>query len=94
MSVIVGVISWRLSRQGEVTLSNSESEFVTTSQADQEVVYLGEILNGFGHPQKNPTEIWENNTSCIMMIKNPTNRDRSRDFDVKIHYLRDLVRYS
>ena len=30
--------------------------------------------------------------SCIMMSENPTNRDRSRHVDVKVHYLRDLVR--
>jgi hypothetical protein len=30
--------------------------------------------------------------SCIMMSKNPTNRDRSRHVDVKVHYLRYLVR--
>jgi hypothetical protein len=46
----------------------------------------------FGHPEKKPTEIWEDNTSCIMMSENPTNRDRSRHVDVKVHYLRDLVR--
>jgi hypothetical protein len=27
-----------------------------------------------------------------MMRENPTNRDRSRHVDVKVHYLRDLVR--
>ena len=86
------VISWRSSRQGGVTLSISEAEFVSASQADQEVVYLREFLKDFGHPQKKPTEIWEDNSSCIMMSENPTNRDRSRHVDVKVHYLRDLVR--
>jgi hypothetical protein len=27
-----------------------------------------------------------------LVSKNPTNRDRSRHVDVKVHYLRDLVR--
>ena len=53
--------------------------------------YLRELLKGFGHPQKKPTEIWGDNASCIMMSKNLTNRDRSRHVDVKVHYLRDLV---
>ena len=29
----------------------------------------------FGYTQKKPTEIWEDNASCIMMSENPTNRD-------------------
>ena len=60
-----------------VTLSTREPEFVTVSQSGQEVVYLRELLKGFGHPQKEPTEIWEDNVSCIMMSEKFTNRDRS-----------------
>jgi hypothetical protein len=50
MSLNGGTISWRSSRQGGVTLSNSEVEFVVASQAGQEVVYLRDLLKGFGHP--------------------------------------------
>jgi hypothetical protein len=35
------------------------------------------------------TEMWEDNTSCIMMSENSTNRYRSRHVDVKVHFLRD-----
>jgi len=92
MSLNGGPISWKSSRQGGVTLSSSEAEFVAASQAGQEVVYLRALLRGFGYSQKGATEIWEDNASCIMMSENPTNRDRSRHVDVKVHFLRDLVR--
>jgi hypothetical protein len=94
MSLNGGPISWKSSRQGGVTLSSSETEFVAESQAGQEVVYLRDLLRGFGYTvtQRGPTEIWEVNVSCIMMSENPTNRDRSRHVDVKVHFLRDLVR--
>ena len=85
-------ILWKSSRQVGVTLSSSEAEFVAASQAGQEVVYLRALLRGFGYPQVGATEIWEDNASCIMMSENPTNRDRSRHVDVKVHFLRDLVR--
>jgi len=49
-------------------------------------------LKGFGHPQKETTEIWEDKASWTMMSENPTNRDRSKHVHVKVHYLRDLVR--
>ena len=55
-------------------------------------MYLRVLLTGFDYTQKKPTEIWEDNASCIMMSVNPTNRDRSRHVDAKVHYLRDLVR--
>jgi hypothetical protein len=65
---------------------------VETNQVGQEVVYLRTLIRGFGYTQMGPTEIWEDNTSCVMMRENPTNRDRSRHVDVKVHFLRDLVR--
>jgi hypothetical protein len=63
-----GAISWRSSRQGGVTLSSSEAEFVAASQPGQEVVYLHQLLKGFGHPQKKPTEICEDNASCTLEL--------------------------
>ena len=56
-------------------------EEVFPGDAGQEVVYLRDLFKGFGHPQKKPTEIWEDFASCIMMSENPTNRDRSRHVD-------------
>ena len=72
-------------------MSSSEAEFVAASQAGQEVAYLRALLKGFVYTQKDPTEIWEDNTSCIMVSETPTNRDRSKHVDVKVHFLRDLV---
>ena len=84
MSLNGGAIFWRSSRQGGVTLSSSEAEFVAASQAGQEVVYLRVLLRGFGYTQKKPTEIWEDNASCIMMSENLTNRDRRHDQDMSM----------
>ncbi len=39
-------------------------------------MYLCVFLRGFDYTQKKPTEIWEDNASCIMMSENPTNRDQ------------------
>jgi hypothetical protein len=63
MSLNGGPISWKSLRQGGVTLSSSEAEFVAASQAGQEVVYLRALLRGFEYTQKGPTEIWEDNVS-------------------------------
>ena len=51
MSLNDGPISWKSSRQGGVTLSSIEAEFVAASQAGQEVVYMRALLRGFGYPQ-------------------------------------------
>jgi hypothetical protein len=86
-------VSWRASRQWGVTLRSSEAEFVAPSQAGQEVLYLRALLKGFAYVQHGPAEIWEDNASCcIPMSENPTNRECSRHVDVRVHFLRDMVR--
>jgi hypothetical protein len=85
-----GIVSWRSSRQGGVTLSSAEAEFVAASQAGQEAIYLRALLRGFNFRQVGATEIWEDNASCIMMSENPANRERTRHVDTRVHYLREL----
>jgi len=79
-----GAVSWRSSRQGGVTLSSAEAEFVAASQAGQEAVYLRALLRGFNFRQLGAPEIWEDNASCIMMSENPANRKRTRHVDTRI----------
>ena len=52
------LFSRKSSRQGGVTLSSSDAEFVAASQAGQEVVCLRALLRGFGYCQKGATEIY------------------------------------
>ena len=73
-------------------MSSSEAEFVAASQAGKEVLYLRALLKGFACEQMRPTELIEDNASCILMSENPTNRERSRHVDVRVHFLQDMVR--
>ena len=75
-----------------MTLSSSEAEFVAASQAGKEVLYLRALLKGIACPHTRSTELWEDNASCILTSENPTNRERSRHVDVRVHFLRDMVR--
>ena len=45
-----GPISWKAARQGGVTLSSTEAEFVAASQAGKEGLYLRALLKGFACP--------------------------------------------
>jgi ribA/ribD-fused uncharacterized protein len=84
-------VSWKSCRQGGVTLSSSEAEYVAASAAAQENIYLRSLLAGFNRTQHGPTAVWEDNAACILMSENPVNRERSRHVDVKFHFLRERV---
>ena len=49
-------ISWRSCRQGGVTLSCAEAEYIAASAAAQETVYVRSLLARFRFPQRGPTE--------------------------------------
>jgi hypothetical protein len=53
-----GPVSWKASRQGGVTLSSSETEFVAAGQGGQEVLYLRALLKGFAYLQHGPRVIF------------------------------------
>jgi hypothetical protein len=83
-------ISWRSKQQATVSLSSAESEFIAASQCGQEVVYLREILKGFGAEQDNCTRVFEDNQACIAMSENTVHRERSRHIDVRKYHVREL----
>jgi len=64
-----GAVSWRSSRQGGVTLSSAEAEFVAASQAGQEAIYLRALLRGFNFRQVGATEIWEERDGHVKLLK-------------------------
>jgi len=85
-------ISWQSCRQGGVTLSSNEAEYVAASAVAQENAYLRALLSDFNRSPLGPTCVWEDNAACILMSENPVNHDRSRHVNVKFHFLRERVR--
>jgi hypothetical protein len=97
LSLNGGPISWEAARQGGVTLSSSEAEFIAASQAGKEILYLRPLLKGLACPQTQPTQptqLWEDNASCILMSERttPTANDLVMLTSVRVHFLRDMVR--
>eukprot|EP00961_Rhodomonas_salina_P028480 384427-Rhodomonas_salina.1 len=85
-------VSWKAKRQDCVTLSSAEAEYVAASMCCQEVVYLRAMLRGFGYEQQAPTVVWEDNAACIAIANNPVNCKFTRHIDVRLYFVRDLVR--
>ena len=87
-----GPVSWKAKHQSCTTLSSAEAEFVAASVCGQEVIYLRNLMRDLGQEQTEPTIVFEDNTSCILMSENPANAERSRHIDTRKYFLRDMVR--
>ena len=66
-----GPISWYSKKQGSITLSSAEAEYMALSAAAQEAIYLRNLLDDLGLEQCAATVIYVDNCSAIAMARNP-----------------------
>lgn len=85
------VISWANRKQSSVALSTAEAEYIASSVASKEAVWLRKLLAGLFGQTWEPTVIHCDNKSCIKMFANPVFHDRSKHVETHYHYVRDMV---
>ena len=86
-----GAISWNSSKQETVALSTTEAEYVAAAHAVKEAIWLRTLLEELGFKQNQPTKIYEDNSGCIAISKNPEKHKRTKHIDIKYHFLREQV---
>ena len=86
-----GVIDYVSKKQPNVTLSSAEAEYVAACSVTQSVMQFRSILNELGFSQEKPTLIHEDNQSCITISSDYVTNGRTRNIDIKYHYVRDRM---
>jgi hypothetical protein len=74
-----------------VSWCNRKHIFVALSVAFHEVVWLRKLLTDLFDHEMDPTIIHYDNQSCVKLYENPVCHDRSKHFEIKYHYIRDMV---
>jgi hypothetical protein len=86
-------VSWKSKRQNVVALSSAEAEFMAASSLVQEVIYIRKLLTNLGLPQRNATEIGEDNRTCIAWSEGSVGgSDRAKHIDLRQHFVHNAVR--
>ena len=86
-----GKISWSCRKQTIVALSTTEAEFVALSEACKEGIWIKQLLDDMYLPQNYPTIIYEDNQSCLYMIKEQKLSSRTKHIDTKLHFVKDHI---
>ena len=86
-----GVISWFSRKQSYMELSIAEVEYVTAFSAICEVVWLRKLLFDLFDLQLDATFIYCDNQSCVKLSKTLVFHDKSKNIEIKYHYIRDMV---
>lgn len=86
-----GVIAWRSKQQSLVATSTTESEIIAASDTTKEVLALRKLATDLDMEQPSPSIIFEDNSACITIAKNPGSRAGSKHFDTTHMFVADRV---
>ena len=64
---------------------------MAASTATREAVWLRKLLAGLFGQILEPTVIHRDNESCVHMSVNPFFHDKSRNIEIRYHFIRDMV---
>ena len=84
-------VSWYSKKQRSMALSSAEAEYMATSLAACEAIWMRKILVGLFGSHLDPTVIYCDNQSCIKLTENPVFHDRSKHIEIKYHFIKDCV---
>jgi hypothetical protein len=89
---LLGVpILWKSKAQRAVTLSSSEAEFVSLSEAAKEIKFVVQILESMGIVVEIPIIVRVDNVGAIFMSENASTSSRTRHVDIRYHFVREYV---
>jgi hypothetical protein len=84
-------ICWRSKALRGVTVSSSEAEFVTMSEAVKEIRFVYFILKDIGIEVELPIVVKGDNVGALFMSENSSTGVRSRHVDTRYHFIRENV---
>ena len=83
-------ISWKSQLQHIVALSTIESEYIAATEAIKEALQFKGLLNELCVLNENVI-VFSDSQSTINLCKNPIFHKRSKNIDVRLHFIRDIV---
>ena len=84
-------IDWSSKRQGGVTSSTLEAEYVAASEAGKHAVLLRDLMAELGHSPNKSTQINCDNQGAIKVAMNPGQHTRTKHIDIRYHLIRELI---
>jgi hypothetical protein len=85
------MISWQSRKQSSIALSIMEEEYIVTCSASCEAIWIRKLLTSLFDLEMRATLILCDNQSCLKMTKNLVFHDRSKNIEIRYHYIHDMV---
>lgn len=87
-----GPISWSSKRQGTVSMSTTEAEYIAATEAVKEALWIKRFINDLQTKyQISSVPIYIDNNSAYKLTQNPEGHHRTKHIDARHHFIRDAV---
>lgn len=83
-------VSWKTQIQSIVALLSTEAEYIATTEAAKEPIWLKGLLEELKLLEQ-VVKIYFDSQSSIYLCKTPVFHERSKHINVKYHFIRDVV---
>ncbi|GJR08673.1 ribonuclease H-like domain-containing protein [Tanacetum coccineum] len=84
-------ISWSSKRQPTLSRSSAEAEYRGVANIVAETCWLRNLLRELHTPLPSATLVYCDNVSAVYLSCNPVQHQRTKDIEIGIHFVRDLV---
>ena len=81
------MISWFNRKHASLALSSTDVEYMTTSMASCEAIWIHKLLTRLFDQELEPTVIHCDNQSCIKLSEDPVFHDRSKHIEIRYHFI-------
>ena len=85
------LITWWSQKQKTIALSSCESEFMASTTAAQQALWLRNLISEISNKEPTAITLFVDNNSAIALMKNPVFHGRSKHIDIKYHFIRECV---
>lgn len=86
-----GAVSWRSKKQNVTAQSTVEAEYIATSFAVREALWLKRLLFDLGYTS-NATVLYGDNQGALGLAKNDVISERTKHIDVKFHFIKEHIK--
>lgn len=83
------IISWTSQRQHCVSLSSTEAEYISASEAVKGILWITRLITSLSTTGDKQPVLFIDNQSTIRLVKNPEFHKRTKHIDVRYHFIRE-----
>jgi hypothetical protein len=85
------LVSWHSLKQRVVAMSSCEVEYVASTSAATQGIWLAWLLADLRQERVSPVELRVDNKSALALMKNPVFHEHSKHIRVRYHFVRQCV---